>query len=223
MIKGSEPMPASEEKLREYFARNLTHYRKALGLTQIELAEKLNYSDKSISKWERGESSPDTDNLIALAELYHMTLDQLLGGEPSPLTPPQPAPRQAAAVAQPAEQPKTKEKRHALHGKLGKSLFKFPFPVVVAIVYVALGMTVGWHPTWLVFLLIPIYYHFAGACMTKSQKAFMMAQPIPEVIITVFLVLGVCAKLWLPAWVLFLIIPVYYWLVAVYVKKPKKK
>ena len=59
--------------------------------------------------------------------------------------------------------------------------------------------------------------------MTKSQKAFMMAQPIPEVIITVFLVLGVCAKLWHPAWVLFLIIPVYYWLVAVYVKKPKKK
>ena len=152
-----------------------------------------------------------------------MTLDQLLGGEPSLLTPPQPSPRQAAAVAQPAEQPKTEEKRHALHGKLGKSLFKFPFPVVVAIVYVALGLTVGWHPTWLVFLLIPIYYHFAGACMTKSQKAFMMAQPIPEVIITVFLVLGVCAKLWHPAWVLFLIIPVYYWLVAVYVKKPKKK
>ena len=85
------------------------------------------------------------------------------------------------------------------------------------------GLTVGWHPTWLVFLLIPIYYHFAGACMTKSQKAFMMAQPIPEVIVTVFLVLGVCAKLWHPAWVLFLIIPVYYWLVAVYVKKPKKK
>lgn len=72
-----------------------------------------------------------------------MTLDQLLGGEPSLLTPPQPSPRQAAAVAQPPEQPKTKEKRHALHGKLGKSLFKFPFPAVVAIVYVALGLTVG--------------------------------------------------------------------------------
>ena len=204
-------------------ANRLQQLRKESGYSQDALAEKLGLSRQAISKWERGESSPDTDNLIALAELYHMTLDQLLGGEPSLLTPPQPSPRQAAAVAQPAEQPKTKEKRHALHGKLGKSLFKFPFPVVVAIVYVALGLTVGWHPTWLVFLLIPIYYHFAGACMTKSQKAFMMAQPIPEVIITVFLVLGVCAKLWHPAWVLFLIIPVYYWLVAVYVKKPKKK
>lgn len=191
-------------------ANRLQQLRKENGYSQDALAEKLGLSRQAISKWERGESSPDTDNLIALAELYHMTLDQLLGGEPSLLTPP-------------AEQPKTKEKRHALHGKLGKSLFKFPFPVVVAIVYVALGLTVGWHPTWLVFLLIPIYYHFAGACMTKSQKAFMMAQPIPEVIVTVFLVLGVCAKLWHPAWVLFLIIPVYYWLVAVYVKKPKKK
>ena len=95
--------------------------------------------------------------------------------------------------------------------------------MVVAIVYVALGLTVGWHPAWLIFLLIPIYYHFAGACMTKSQKAFMMAQPIPEVIVTVFLALGFTLGKWHPAWVLFLIIPVYYWLVAVYVKKPKKK
>ena len=124
-------------------ANRLQQLRKENGYSQDALAEKLGLSRQAISKWERGESSPDTDNLIALAELYHMTLDQLLGGEPSLLTPPQPSPRQAAAVAQPAEQPKTEEKRHALHGKLGKSLFKFPFPVVVAIVYVALGLTVG--------------------------------------------------------------------------------
>ena len=95
-------------------ANRLQQLRKENGYSQDALAEKLGLSRQAISKWERGESSPDTDNLIALAELYHMTLDQLLGGEPSPLTPPQPSPRQAAAVAQPAEQPKTKEKRHAL-------------------------------------------------------------------------------------------------------------
>lgn len=109
-------------------ANRLQQLRKENGYSQDALAEKLGLSRQAISKWERGESSPDTDNLIALAELYHMTLDQLLGGEPSLLTPPQPAPCQAAAVAQPAEQPKTKEKRHALHGKLGKSLFKVPVP-----------------------------------------------------------------------------------------------
>ena len=208
-------------------ANRLQQLRKENGYSQDALAEKLGLSRQAISKWERGESSPDTDNLIALAELYHMTLDQLLGSEPEPLTPPQPSPRQAAAqaaaTAQSAEQqPKTEEKHHALHGKLGKSLFKFPFPVVVALVYVVLGLTVGWHPTWLIFLLIPIYYHFAGACMTKNQKAFMMAQPLPEIIVLVFLLLGFTLGKWHPAWILFLIIPVYYWLVAVYVKKPKK-
>lgn len=89
-------------------ANRLQQLRKENGYSQDALAEKLGLSRQAISKWERGESSPDTDNLIALAELYHMTLDQLLGGEPSLLTPPQPSPRQAAAVAQPAEQPKRK-------------------------------------------------------------------------------------------------------------------
>ena len=72
-------------------ANRLQQLRKENGYSQDALAEKLGLSRQAISKWERGESSPDTDNLIALAELYHMTLDQLLGGEPSLLTPPQPA------------------------------------------------------------------------------------------------------------------------------------
>ena len=64
-------------------ANRLQQLRKENGYSQDALAEKLGLSRQAISKWERGESSPDTDNLIALAELYHMTLDQLLGGEPS--------------------------------------------------------------------------------------------------------------------------------------------
>ena len=53
--------------------------RKAQDLTQAQLAQKLGVSDKSVSKWERAEASPDTDNLIALARLYGMSLDELLG------------------------------------------------------------------------------------------------------------------------------------------------
>ena len=60
-------------------ANRLQQLRKENGYSQDALAEKLGLSRQAISKWERGESSPDTDNLIALAELYHMTLDQLLG------------------------------------------------------------------------------------------------------------------------------------------------
>ncbi len=75
-------MPISEEKLRENFARNLTHYRKALGLTQTELAEKLNYSDKSISKWERGDGLPDLAVTAQLAEIFGLTVNDLLADKP---------------------------------------------------------------------------------------------------------------------------------------------
>lgn len=75
-------MPASEEKLRQYFANNLAHYRKALGLTQIELAEKLNYSDKSISKWERGDGLPDLAVTAQLAEIFGLTVNDLIAEKP---------------------------------------------------------------------------------------------------------------------------------------------
>ncbi len=72
----------SEENLRERFAKNLTHYRKALGLTQIELAEKLNYSDKSVSKWERGDGLPDLAVTVQLAEIFSLTPNDLLAEKP---------------------------------------------------------------------------------------------------------------------------------------------
>lgn len=59
-------------------ANRLLELRKKNGLSQEALAEKLGISRQSISKWERAESSPDTDNLIALAKLYGVTLDELL-------------------------------------------------------------------------------------------------------------------------------------------------
>ena len=58
-------------------AKNLTHYRKVNNLTQLQLAEKLNYSDKSVSKWERGESLPDIYVLYKITELYGITLNDL--------------------------------------------------------------------------------------------------------------------------------------------------
>lgn len=56
-------------------ADNLVYYRKASGYTQLEIAEKLNYSDKSISKWERGEGTPDIFVMKALATLYGISID----------------------------------------------------------------------------------------------------------------------------------------------------
>ena len=64
--------------VRQIIAENLIELRKVNKLTQLELAEKLNYSDKAISKWERGESLPDVEILCQIAELYGVTLDYLV-------------------------------------------------------------------------------------------------------------------------------------------------
>lgn len=60
-------------------ADRLVEIRKKNGLSQEQLAEKIGVSRQAVSKWERAESSPDTDNLIALARLYGVSLDELLG------------------------------------------------------------------------------------------------------------------------------------------------
>lgn len=73
------------EDLKTVIAKNLADCRRAADLTQVQLAEKLNYSDKAVSKWERGESVPDITVLCELAKLFGVTLDYLVtdrGGKP---------------------------------------------------------------------------------------------------------------------------------------------
>ena len=67
-----------EEKLKKQIGANIASYRKSLQLTRAGLAEKLNYSDKAISKWERGESAPDVQTLVQLADLFEITVNDLL-------------------------------------------------------------------------------------------------------------------------------------------------
>lgn len=64
--------------LKEVIAKNLIRLRQDAGLTQLQLAEMLNYSDKAVSKWERGESIPDLRVLIQLANIYHITVDDIV-------------------------------------------------------------------------------------------------------------------------------------------------
>jgi transcriptional regulator with XRE-family HTH domain len=59
-------------------AGNIAALRKAKGLTQLDLAERLSYSDKAVSKWERGESLPDVATLVELADLFEVPLDALV-------------------------------------------------------------------------------------------------------------------------------------------------
>ena len=67
-----------DEKLKKQIGKNIAICRKRAGLTQAGLAEKLNYSDKAVSKWERGESVPDVLTLAQLANQFEVPVDDLL-------------------------------------------------------------------------------------------------------------------------------------------------
>ena len=67
-----------DEKLKVRIGAYIAAYRKRAGLTQAGLAEQLNYSDKAVSKWERGESCPDVPTVMAIADKLGVTVNELL-------------------------------------------------------------------------------------------------------------------------------------------------
>ena len=132
-------------------ANRLVQLRKENGLSQEALAAKLGISRQAISKWERAEASPDTDNLMALAELYGMSLDALLntandqyvldGGE-----------TETAKAEKKAKKEKTELQKKAI------KMFKFPFPLFVVLIFLAFVFAENlWQPARRVFFVIPIY------------------------------------------------------------------
>ncbi len=72
----------NEQSFNEKLAKSLTTYRKLNGFTQTEIAEMLDYSDKSISKWERGDGTPSAFVLFNLSEIYGISVSELIGQSP---------------------------------------------------------------------------------------------------------------------------------------------
>ena len=94
----------NNEELKIRVGANIARLRKSRGLTQAELAERINYSDKAVSKWERAESLPDVLTLICLAEQLGTDMNTLTGlqpANPEPVSVPEPAAEPASVPAQP--------------------------------------------------------------------------------------------------------------------------
>ena len=73
------------ENVKEIIAQNLVSLRKSRRMTQQELAEKLNYSDKAISRWEHAETLPDIETLCKVCEIYGVKFEYLLQKEQAPI------------------------------------------------------------------------------------------------------------------------------------------
>ena len=96
----------NNEELKIRVGSTIAGLRKEAGLTQAELAEKLNYSDKAISKWERGESMPDVLTLMQLARTLGTDMNTMVGFD--------------APAAREPEKPLTGRRRLADHGVIQK-------------------------------------------------------------------------------------------------------
>lgn len=120
-------------------ANRLVSLRKANHLSQEELAAKIGISRQAVSKWERAEACPDTDNLILLARLYKVSLDELLKTD------------------EPVETVNGEEEN--TETEFRKRNVSFPYPVFITLVYFILVFGFHlWRLGWLIFLTIPLYY-----------------------------------------------------------------
>ena len=144
----------NDEKLKIQLGANIAAYRKKLGYTQAGLAEKLNYSDKAVSKWERGESIPDLLTLVQLADLFEITVNDLLI-DPNELPP------DGGKVQKVME--KAVEK--ALKRKADKRIIQL------------LSSTLVWFVALLAFVIV------SSLGIPKSWLAFIYAIPIDAIVI----------------------------------------
>ncbi len=252
-------------------ANRLVNLRKSNNLSQEALAEKLGISRQAVSKWERAEASPDTDNLILLARLYGISLDELLKTDDEiPRVYEDEKSGNANTGNDNIEQENfqnssdfddmdygdkeeyvhvgfqgvhVKDKNGEVHvgwngihvddKKEGDSVHidkkgvyvngerydkdwfahhaHFPMFLVILIAYFVIGCVWNaWHPGWLLFLLVPVWYSLVEAIEKRNANCF--AYPVLATLI--FLILGIFWFAWHPGWVVFLTIPLYYSLVS---------
>ncbi len=204
-------------------ANKLVILRKQLGLSQEGLAEKIGVSRQAVSKWERSESSPDTENLIALSRIYGISIDEMLDYDiKTDMTEKTSVGNESFSFSDLDDtgiykDDSTKEaedddddENYTVKSeiKLEKnSLKSFPIAILATIIYLFLGIVFNlWHPGWLIFLMIPIFQVFASP-MKKGER--WKSLPYPVVCTIIFLLLGFLFDGWYYAWLIFLTIPLW--------------
>ncbi len=201
-------------------AEKFQAHRKAHGYSQEELADLLNVSRQAVSKWERGEASPDTDNLIALAKIYNITIDQLINGESevevvvedkdegkAQETAKNEGEAENVEVIQEEDDDEDDEKKLSAGQRATLAIVGGSASLIITMIYLIVGFCFDlWHPTWILFMMIPVVASFADAIVKKDVKHFAY----PVLVAAIYVLTGLLTDLWHPLWVLFLTIPVYY-------------
>lgn len=199
-------------------SENLYELRKRSGISQEEFAEKLGVSRRAVSKWERGEAYPDTENLIAISELFDVTIDDLLRscdiGKNEKINPQQSDCKIEATVYtvnddDDDDTDDNDDENHIDNSKRGfiSIFYALPYPIVTTVAFLAIGLFAnGWYWAWTLFITIPVYYSLLDCIRKRRTTEF--AYPV----LTAFLycLFGMLFAWWHPGWIIFVTIPIYY-------------
>ena len=205
-------------------ANRLLELRKQHNLSQEELAEKLGVSRQAVSKWERSEASPDTDNLISLAKLYNLTLDELIfGGKQSKE---QETSKNATENKESTEESNDEgEEKNKTEVKIGPTgiLVKSDDGDVVKIGLTGIKIEASNSKSEQDDENDEDENNDDDEINIKTKKSrFWLELPYPIICSVAYLIFGFCDILggWSRSWIIFITIPIYYSLVeAIYNKR----
>lgn len=163
------------EQIRAIIAANISELRLRSGMTQQELAEKLNYTDKAVSKWERGESVPDISVLARVAEIFGVTVDHLITDHRHGRAPEKQAADAASGRAEEAPASDSQSNMSKLAGIFGfRSAGKFTVTLMAAAAVWLVAVTV--------FVCLTVFvptYRRAWIC-------FVFAVPLTAIVLLIF-------------------------------------
>ena len=196
-----------DENVKYRIGSNIAAYRKRDGLTQVSLAEKLNYSDKAVSKWERGESIPDVIVLKSIADLFGVKLDYLLEED-----------HQQEVVCEAAPKAEVPAVNHRKH-KVITTLSILLVWLVCTTLFIALDIvTPDAHAKWLSFLYgVPVsmivWLVFNSIWFNRRRNYAIISLLMWSVLACIFLTVTAAGY---PLWKLFLLgipgqIAIYVW------------
>ena len=224
------------------FADRLIELRKGKGMSQEELAQRIGLSRQAVSKWERAESSPDIGNLVALAEIYELTIDEIVKGvaeegasseadsmdvvaedaiveaeEPTGeaanapaddpfahMPPPDPSQRVDVAASSTSAIPSVEDPAAERPSPA------VPFPDQPNVTNVNIDH----------MHIDPAMAEHIKVKHDRRPKDPLLTFPYPVACVVLFLLAGFIFGWWHPAWIIFLTIPFYYWIVNIVIKDP---
>ena len=175
----------NNEELKSRVGANIARLRREQGMTQAELADRINYSDKAVSKWERAESLPDVLTLIALAEQLGTDLNTLTGLSAAPAAEPEPVPE---PVAQPEPPEKPARKRRTADRGVIQKLCSILVWVVALFLYMVLD-AFGVRNLWLLFVLAVPANAIVLLSLRSAWKLYGMNRILISVIMWGFLLI----------------------------------